>query len=279
MRTAIVYGAWGQNIGNAFFNLGGAHLLEKAGHEVSLIQDQPAYATFRNEAKGNFDNAFDFIGSIDVDLVVLQGPLFTSNLANIWRPTLRRLKQRGVNWAILSGSFRKFTDEELRVVEELFLEHPPLFVSTRDDEAFKKIESLCENTRPGICSAWFLPKVYQPPRLAKPEGADGYVSFCFDHFVEPTLNVALDAGVQIGEGHFTLSYPRLLSGWRVPPRLMRISDTLPTYGSTRRRSEIAPSCGQSIVRTHTFRPRFIEARIASPGTSRTPTSRPTRIRS
>lgn len=209
MRTAIVYGAWGQNIGNAFFNLGGAHLLEKAGHEVSLIQDQPAYATFRNEAKGNFDNAFDFIGSIDVDLVVLQGPLFTSNLANIWRPTLRRLKQRGVNWAILSGSFRKFTDEELRVVEELFLEHPPLFVSTRDDEAFKKIESLCENTRPGICSAWFLPKVYQPPRLAKPEGADGYVSFCFDHFVEPTLNVALDAGVQIGEGHFTLSYPKV----------------------------------------------------------------------
>lgn len=209
MRTALVYGAWGQNIGNAFFNVGAEHLLREAGHEVSLIQDQPAYATFRNEAKGNFDNAFDFIGNLDVDLVVLQGPLFTKNFGNIWKPTLRRLKQRGVSWAILSGSFRKFTEEEQRVAEELFLEHPPLFVSTRDNEAFERIESLAENTRAGICSAFFLPKVYQPPRLAKPENADGYVSFNFDHFVEPTLNVALDAGVQIGEDHFTLSYPKV----------------------------------------------------------------------
>ncbi len=209
MRTALVYGAWGQNIGNAFFNLGGEHLLREAGHDVSLIQDQPAYATFRNEAKGNFDNAFDFIGSLDVDLVVLQGPLFTKNFGNIWRPTLRRLKQRGVSWAILSGSFRKFTNEELRIVEELFLEYPPLFVSTRDHEAYERIESLCENARSGICSAFFLPKVYQPPRLAQPENADGYVSFCFDHFVEPTLNVALDAGIQIGEDHFTLSFPKV----------------------------------------------------------------------
>ena len=38
--AALVAGFWGQNIGNAFFNLGGRHLLESAGVQVHLIQDQ-----------------------------------------------------------------------------------------------------------------------------------------------------------------------------------------------------------------------------------------------
>ncbi len=208
MRTALVYGAWGQNIGNAFFNLGGEHLLRQAGHHVSLIQDQPAYATFRNEEKGNFDNAFDFIGALDVDLVVLQGPLFTRNFGNIWRPTMEKLKRRGVSWGVLAGSFRKFTDEEIVVAAELFAEHPPLFISTRDELTHQRIESLCEVSRSGICSAFFLPQMYQPPRLADPEDADGYVSFCFDHFVEPTVTPDVHGDVSIGNGRFSLTYPR-----------------------------------------------------------------------
>ena len=33
MRIGLVSGFWGQNIGNAFFNLGGKACLEAAGHD------------------------------------------------------------------------------------------------------------------------------------------------------------------------------------------------------------------------------------------------------
>jgi len=44
-RVALVSGGWGQNIGNAFFNIGGKRILEEvfAKHRVEFIQDQPGY--------------------------------------------------------------------------------------------------------------------------------------------------------------------------------------------------------------------------------------------
>lgn len=47
-KVALVSGFWGQNIGNAFFNIGGKRILEEvfAKHRVEFIQDQPRYWTF-----------------------------------------------------------------------------------------------------------------------------------------------------------------------------------------------------------------------------------------
>ena len=41
-KIALVSGGWGQNIGNAFFNIGGKRILEEvfSGHRVEFIQDQ-----------------------------------------------------------------------------------------------------------------------------------------------------------------------------------------------------------------------------------------------
>ena len=53
-KVAIVSGQWGQNIGNAFFNLGGMHVMEQVFGQVSCIfQDQPNYRTLHNKFKGN----------------------------------------------------------------------------------------------------------------------------------------------------------------------------------------------------------------------------------
>ena len=44
-RVALVSGGWGQNIGNAFFNIGGKRILEEVfpEHRVEFIQDQPGH--------------------------------------------------------------------------------------------------------------------------------------------------------------------------------------------------------------------------------------------
>lgn len=201
----LVHGFWGQNVGNAFFNLGGAHLLEEAGHDVKLTRDQPAYATFRNEAKGNYANSFDLIGHLDVELVVLQGPLFTRNFLNIWEPTLRLLKRRGIEWAALACAFRSYTREEERVAAEAFKIHRPLFLSTRDSASSERLRNLEPSTRSGVCSAFFLNKAYQPAGISE---VAPYVAFTFDHFPEPTL-VEGEGPIRFAGKQFQPDFPKI----------------------------------------------------------------------
>lgn len=206
MIIALVSGFWGQNIGNAFFNLGGKAALEAAGHQVHFIQDQPAYWTFRNEAKGNFAGAWGVIERADVDCVVLQGPVITKNFANIWAPTLRRLRERGVDWAVMSAGLRKYTDEEVAAFAELVEILPPRFISTRDRPTAERLAAVVGAVRCGIDSAFFLPRAFEPIPL----DSEPYVTFNFDHYPEPTLQ--LDAGgvVEIGSTCFRPSTPRLI---------------------------------------------------------------------
>jgi hypothetical protein len=55
-KVALVSGGWGQNIGNAFFNIGGKRILEEVFPEyrVEFIQDQPGYWIFNLWGIPNF---------------------------------------------------------------------------------------------------------------------------------------------------------------------------------------------------------------------------------
>lgn len=179
----LVSGFWGQNIGNAFFNLGGRAALEAAGHDVSFVQDMPAYATFRNESKGNWKHAYPLLDHLEFDLLVLQGPLFTRNFAAIWREQLGRLARRGVRWAVLGGALRKYSPTEVEIARALIAETPPLFVSTRDDETYVALAGVPTTLRRGVDSAFFLPEAFAPPRMSGPP----VIAMTFDHFAEPRL--------------------------------------------------------------------------------------------
>ena len=81
-RIALVSGFWGQNIGNAFFNIGGKWILEQAFPDarVDFIQDQPGYRTFHRQSKGNPRNDVGLLSRLKADAIVLQGPLLTRSV-------------------------------------------------------------------------------------------------------------------------------------------------------------------------------------------------------
>jgi hypothetical protein len=195
VHIALVAGFWGQNIGNAFFNLGGLRCLEAAGHHVFPIQDQPAYWTFRNESKGSYANRWPVLDALDVDLVVLQGPVFTRNFASIWADDLCRLGARGVRWAALSAGFRSYSEEERAVARDVIEQVPPLFLSTRDPLTASMLRHEAPAVRSGIDSAFFLPRAYSPPRVAAE-----YIALCFDHYLEPDVGEAAAAGHELPNG-------------------------------------------------------------------------------
>lgn len=206
-RVALVSGFWGQNIGNAFFNLGGAEVLGRAGFDVRFIQDMPAYATFRNESRGNFKNAFPLVRHLEYDLLVLQGPLFTKNFGNIWAAELAELDRRGIKWAVLGGAFRKYTSDEVEVARHVMTASPPLFVSTRDRTSFEMLQPLDVPYRSGIDSAFFLPEAVTPWTTTT-----SLITLAFDHYGEPTLSEDNSGPIAIGGQNYSI-LPDRRSDW------------------------------------------------------------------
>jgi hypothetical protein len=214
-QIALVSGGWGQNIGNAFFNVGGKWLLEQAipGAHIEWIQDQPGYRTFQDQSKGNPKNHADLIGALDVDYVVLQGPLLTEHFRALWEPSFRRLRDRGVGIVIISAGLFKYTDAEIRAARSFLEEYPPLLFTTRDSETFSHFSDICEITYDGIEAAFCVPDAFQPFRLDIPES----VALCFDRYPEPDISVGMEplAG-QSGAGSGSFQFDGKTWYWSIP---------------------------------------------------------------
>ncbi|MEM9827593.1 MAG: polysaccharide pyruvyl transferase family protein [Planctomycetota bacterium] len=186
-RGALVYGFWGQNIGNAFFNVGGKWIIENTfGGDVREIQDQPAYRTFHKKHRGNPDKDIKLLQYLDVDYVVLQGPMLTTSFRAIWEPTFKALKARGVKIVLLSAGFFRYTDEEISSAQQFLTDYPPDILSTRDARTFEHTQGICQRHYSGIDSAFFWPRAYQPVPLT----IDPYITVNFDQYPEPNIQVS-----------------------------------------------------------------------------------------
>lgn len=186
-KVALVSGFWGQNIGNAFFNIGGKWILEEVfpNLRVEFIQDQPGYRTFNNQSKGNPKNDVGLLKYLDVEYIVLQGPMLTVNFKNLWEETFEHLIKRGTKIILLSAGLFKYTKEEISATKAFLKKFPPYIISTRDSDTYEVVKDCAERTYNGIDSAFFVPYAYSPFKLVAPD----YVTLNFDRFPEPTITV------------------------------------------------------------------------------------------
>lgn len=216
-RVALVSGGWGQNIGNAFFNLGGRYVLERVfGSEgVQYIQDQPGYRTLHNKLRGNPKNYVDFVRRTDIDYIVLQGPVLNSWMRANWEQTFKALNERNVKVMLLSAAFFKFTDSEISSVRGFLEEFPPAVVVTRDHRSYDIIKDWLPGVPKysGIDSGFFLNRVFTPFSTVGP----AYVAVTFDRYPEPTISpTKLDdqrfnvSCLKVGEDVWYLGVPKVL---------------------------------------------------------------------
>lgn len=219
LRITLVNGFWGQNIGNAFFNLGGMQLLTSAlgpGGVVNLIQDAPAYWTLHRKSKGNYSKWWNIIERIDTDLLVLQGPVLTASFPTIWGPTLERLADRGIQYGLLGVGHFKYDEAETEAARTLLSKLPPAFIFTRDQETHRSllgsgIESCC-----GLDSAFFLNDAYDPPSLT----GDHFVASAIDLSPAPKIHCEFDPGgsintLKLGQGGSSIGQGMLDRGGMV----------------------------------------------------------------
>lgn len=218
-RVALVSGFWGQNIGNAFFNVGGKWLLEQIFGlgVVEFIQDQPGYRTFHNAARGNPKNDIGFIQYLDVDYIVLQGPVFSEYIAELWAATITALSKRGTKFLLIGAAFFKFTNHELAAVRKFLEQFPPALISTRDSRSYSILESwdLGVPLYDGLDSAFFAPKTYVPFRTADLD----YYAFNFDRYPEPSITL----GPEKRFSDIRFEAEGVMWNLRVPPVVSRLA--------------------------------------------------------
>lgn len=213
-RVALVAGQWGQNIGNAFFNLGGRHVLEQVfgPGSVGFFQDQPNYRTLHNKYRGNPTTHAELIADLDIDALVLQGPVLNGWFRTSWERSFRILRDRGVKIILHSAAFFKFRPEEIAAVREFLEAYPPALIVTRDSRSHAILSDWLPGVpkHDGIDAGFFLPDCTRPFNFAR--NAD-YIVVNFDRYPEPDIVPAApgDAGaIEIAGRSYCLHVPERL---------------------------------------------------------------------
>src|SRR5262249_1828669 len=156
-----VSGFWGQNIGNAFFNIGGKWILQQVfpDHDVDFIQDQPGLRTFHNQSTGNPKNDIELLRFLDVEYIVLQGPMLTVNFRPLWERMFGARPRRGTRFTRRGAALLKQNNTEIEANHPSPRKSPPFLMSTRDHYTYEAFKDICPRIYSGIDSAFFAPKV------------------------------------------------------------------------------------------------------------------------
>ena len=163
-KVAYIGGCWSTNVGNGFFNLGADYVLKQVfGTEnVNMVMDQSAFTPGWKRKKGNIPWAINYWEHLNVDYVVLLGPILTEAFIAIWKPTLDILKTRGIRYAIMSAGMMKYDDNVISEIKDYFAQNPPYVITTRDRATYDTYKDSVTRIYDGICFAFFVPDYYKP---------------------------------------------------------------------------------------------------------------------
>ena len=186
IRVAYCTGFWCTNIGNGFFSMGVEHVLKKllGAENVTVVSDYQTYTTGYGKRLFPDKNQLEYIQHLDVDYVVLAGPVISKYFLLLWEDILKSLQKRGVGYIILSAGTMKLDDCAREAVKNFFKECPPYILSSRETLVYDEFGMYAKHAYDGICFAFFAPDYYAPATM----NAMGEHIVCnFDKICEPEI--------------------------------------------------------------------------------------------
>ena len=253
-KVAYCTGFWSTNVGNAFFGLGVEYVLKKVlgDRNVTVVSDIQTYTNSVGKRYFPDKKQLEYISLLDVDYVVLAGPVLSKYFLALWKDVLIKLEKRGVRYIILSAGIMKMTDDALAECKSFFAAHPPYIFSSREKKAFDEFGNYADHAYDGICFSFFVPDLYAPCRLA-----DGkHVVMNFDKTHEPVLKPDSEGPISIDGVSYSAEHTGLLN--KKKKKTDRFSDALIYAQSFLPQKKCEDKVGEYIVfRTdHRFHPHF-----------------------
>ena len=183
-KAAYCTGFWSTNIGNAFFSLGVEYVLKQILGEknVTVVSDYQTYTTGYGKRMYPDKNQLQYLSKLDIDYLVLAGPVLSKFFLTLWKDILIELEKRGVRIVILSAGMMKMTVEAIEECQTFFEQHPLYILSSRDRKTYETFGKYAEHAYDGICFAFFAPDYYHPVPIT-----DKFIMMNFDKISEPKV--------------------------------------------------------------------------------------------
>ena len=180
MKVGYIGGFWATNIGNSFYNLGALYLLKKVfgNDNVFFVPDPPQWMWKVN-------NNYDFISSIDLDMVIISGPCLSYQLPKVYKNIFDNFKKNNIKIAFISAGAASYTKDEADFVNNFLSEYNIEFIMTRYKETFNLHEKY-KNIEifNGLCTSMFLNDAVNVTPMKKDEE---YSVFNFAKSKEPII--------------------------------------------------------------------------------------------
>lgn len=260
MKVAYSTGFWSTNIGNGFFSLGVEYILKKllGAENVTLVSDLQTYTNAFGKRYFTHGNQLEFFTSLDVDYIVLAGPVLSKYFLPLWKDILLALKKRGVGYMLLSAGIMKLNNDEEHQLVEFFKECPPHVLTTRDSGVFEKFSKYAVHAYDGICFSFFAPDFYKPCSM---KSLQPYIALNFDKIDEPEIWIddkdkqKADQTFAFENKNFSLRHAR---STRIAMKTDRFTDALIYAMSYLPASDRLSQLGEyQLIRTdHRFHPHF-----------------------
>ena len=253
-KIAYCTGFWCTNIGNAFFSLGVEYVLKQVlGNEnITLVSDYQTYTDNIGNRLYPSKNQLEYISLLDVDYIVLAGPVLSKYFMKLWKDILIQLEQRGVRWILLSAGMMKMTDSALEECLCFFKKHPPYILMSRDIITFETFGKYADHAYNGICFSFFAPDYYIPCKIL----GEKFIALNFDKISEPEIIPDASGDLSINDNHFRIRETGILT--KVAKKTDRFSDALiylqSAFPQRTRKNQIDE---YKIIRTdHRFHPHY-----------------------
>ena len=175
LKIGLYIGAWPQNIGNAFFDLGARAILAKAFPEAHFFPTGGAvHWMFTASALSNAGrvgrrlgelagrdftspNSFEIGEAAEVDLLVFAGMSMCEEFVRNNGKTFYKAAERGIPVLGLGAGGSLYTKKEAEIFSQFLIALSRYAIITRDDDTFGMFESRLDNIWSGIDAAFFLP--------------------------------------------------------------------------------------------------------------------------
>jgi len=188
-RTFVTVSSWwSTNIGNSFFQIASQYVLESIfpDDQVVPLSDQPG---FWNVRKGNHPNAFlPLEYMVDVDYLVISGPVFRPEFDRIYLDTLRRVRAKGTEVVIFGSGMMNYEDRWINQYRRWLDELDVHTLVSRDSSTYEALHDCVRHAYDGIDIAFFISDAYDPVPMHQGK----YVVFNFDKTAEPEIDLLDD---------------------------------------------------------------------------------------
>lgn len=261
MRVAYCSGFWCTNVGNGFFSMGVEYALKKVLGEknVTVVSDLQTYTTSWGKRLYVHPHQLVYLSELDVDHIVLAGPVLSQYFLDLWEKILLKLQNRGIGYILLSAGTMKLNAAEREKIQCFFQTCPPYALSSRDEETFAWFGKYAKHAYQGICYSFFVPDCYSPVKMP---GLSPYVVYNFDKINEPVIQriegetPASQRQFCFEGDHYSIAPPDRLSA--LAAKTDRFTDALIYAASVFPARKTATHMGDHrIIRTdHRFHPHF-----------------------